>query len=92
MLYVDISDACLGISIPTAASRKSSKIGNQHRSTMITTENRVLAESISSDAMEVTDVNDFIRLFISIRSFTLTKHAIIKKTGRPITNSVKTAA
>ena len=92
MQYVDISEACLGISIPIAASKNKSNTGNQHRSTIITTENRVLAESISSDAMEVTDVNDLIRLFILIRSFTFTKHAMITKTGRPITKSVKTAA
>lgn len=92
MEYVDIREACLGISIPTAASENNNKIGNQHRSTMITTEKSVLAESISSDAIEVTEEKDLTRLFILISSCTFTKQAIITKTGNPITKSVKTAA
>ncbi|KAJ7375353.1 hypothetical protein OS493_002104 [Desmophyllum pertusum] len=90
--YVAIRVVCRGISIPPAVSRNNSNIGNQQSRTIITTENSVLAESISSEAMDVTKGNDFMRLFTLIRSRTFTKQAMIITTGRPITKRVKTAA
>lgn len=56
---------------------------------MIIIENRVLVELIFLDVMEVIDVNDFICLFILIRSFIFIKYVIIIKIGRLIINSVK---
>ena len=59
----------------------------------MTTENRVLAEWISCEAMHaVVNVKDIVRLFVFITCRTFTKDAIIMATGRPMTKRVKSAA